>query len=147
MQISEITQPLYYHGSLVYLPVGTILKPRDDYENDWIDTDFYIPLERWRPKNMLAHRESVFMTDNLDDVDLAGGGTEWLMTVKPTNPIQRHDLNWSSEISSLISQGYDQLHPKVKQAAENYWNGIPHTDESIWEYLTPQAKIIKIERY
>ena len=83
MQIYEITQPYYYHGSNIFLPVGTILKPRDDYENDWIDTDFYIPLERWRPKNMLAHRESVFMTDNPDDVDLAGGGTEWLMTVKP----------------------------------------------------------------
>ena len=25
----------YYHGSMKYLEPGTILKPSDDYENDW----------------------------------------------------------------------------------------------------------------
>ncbi len=33
------------------------------------------------------------------------------------------------------------------QAAKNYWNGVPHHDENVWEYLTPKAEILKVEEY
>lgn len=138
---------LYYHGSMNKLPVGTILRPRDDYENDWQNTDFYKPLEKYRPNNMLSHKQSVFMCDNDVDVDLAGGGTNYLFKVKPLGTIQRHDLNWGSEISSLISDGYGIDSPEVVKAAKNYWAGVPHTNESVWEYLTPSAKIVAVEEY
>ncbi len=36
---------------------------------------------------------------------------------------------------------------KVKKAAESYWEGIPHYNESIWEYLTPKAVIVDVEEY
>lgn len=137
----------YYHGSMTELPKGTVLKPRDDYENDWQNTDFYKPLEKYRPANMLSHHASVFMTDNDEDVDLAGGGTEWLFVVEPLGPVQKHDLNWGSEISMLISDGYDINSLEVKQAAQNYWSGKPHPNESVWEYLTPAAKIVSVEPY
>ena len=32
-------------------------------------------------------------------------------------------------------------------AAANYWNGTPHYNEQVWEYLTPFAKIISVEEY
>lgn len=137
----------YYHGSMVDLPVGTILAPRDDYENDWLDTDFYLPLEKYRPKNMLSHRKSVFMCGNDEDVDLSGGGTEYLFTVEPLGKIEKHDLNWSSEISMLISDGHDITDQLVKNAAEKYWDGSPHYNESVWEYLTPKARILTSEEY
>jgi hypothetical protein len=137
----------FYHGSFDNLPVGTILTPRDNYESNWQHTDFYAPLEKYRPSNMLSHRQSVFMCDNPDDVDLAGGATDWLFTVEPQGPVQRHDLNWGSEISMLIGDGYSIDSPEVKQAAENYWAGVPHTDENVWEYLTPAAKITHVEPY
>lgn len=137
----------YYHGSMKELPVGTVLTPRDDYENDWSGTDFYAPLEKYRPANMLSHRQSVFMCDNDEDVDLAGGGTEWLFVVEPQGPVQRHDLNWGSEISMLVGDGYGIDSPEIARAAKNYWAGVPHTDESVWEYLTPAAKIIAVEEY
>ena len=137
----------YYHGSNTELPVGTILKPSPTYENDWSRTDFYQILEDHRPTNILGHKNSVFMCDNPDDIDLAGGGTEWLFTVVPLGPVQRHDLNWSSEISSLMSEGYSATSTEVLKAAENYWNGVPHHDENVWEYLTPSAKIIAVEPY
>jgi len=35
----------------------------------------------------------------------------------------------------------------VKQASLNYWNGIPHTGENVWEFLTPKAQILHVERY
>ncbi len=137
----------FYHGSMDELPVGTTLKPRDDYEQRWSSTDFYAALERYRPANMLPHERAVFMVGDPDDVDLAGGGTEWLFTVKPLGPIQKHDLNWGSEISMLISDGHSIDSPEVKRAADNYWAGLPHQDESVWEYLTPAADIIAVEPY
>jgi hypothetical protein len=146
MKLYEL-ETTYYHGSNEELPVGTILTPRDDYENDWSATDFYHPLEKYRPNNMLAHNQSVFMVTNDDDVDLAGGGTEWLFTVQPIGVVQKHDINWGSEISMLIGDGYNINSPEVKRAAKAYWAGEPHTNESVWEYLTPKAKIIAVEEY
>jgi hypothetical protein len=148
MKYADINEKYYYHGSYDNLPVGTILTPRyDNYEKDWKNTDFYAVLEKYKPKNMLSHKESVFMVDNEDDVDLAGGATDYIFTLKPLGPIQKHDINWSSEISTLISEGYNINSPKVINAANNYWNGIPHHNENLWEYLTTKAIILKVEKY
>ena len=140
-------QKFFYHGSSIYLEPGTVLTPRADYEERWLHTDFYHILEKYRPKNKSAHKDSVFMVDTPDDVDLAGGATDWLMTVEPLGPVSKHDLNWSSEISSLLSDGFGVESNQVKQAAQNYWAGKPHHDENVWEYLTPAAKIFSIEEY
>ncbi len=137
----------FYHGSTDELPIGTILKPRTDYEKNWENTDFYWILENFRPEGMLAHKDSVFMCDNPDDVDAAGGGTEYLFEVQPLGIVEKHDLNWSSEISMLVSEGADELDSRVEDAAYNYWHGVPHPDETLWEYLTPAAKIISVEEY
>jgi len=148
MKLEEITSKRYYHGSYTQLPVGTILNARnEDYEADWKGTDFYNILERYRPEGQLSHKQSVFMCDNPDDIDAAGGGTDWMFTLKALGPVQRHDLNWSSEISVLISDGYAADSPEVKEAAENYWAGVPHHNESLWEYLTPSAQIIAVEPF
>ena len=146
MRLHEIAST-FYHGSMDELPVGTVLTPRDNYEQTWGNTDFYSALERYRPSNMLSHRQGVFMCHDPDDVDLAGGGTEWLFTVVPLGLIQKHDLNWGSEVSMLISDGYAIDSPEVKNAAEKYWAGEPHYNESVWEYLTPSAKITAVEEY
>lgn len=136
-----------YHGSSFKLPVGKILIPRPGYEDRWSHTDFFGPLEFYRPPNKLSHAQSVFMCDNPIDVGMAGGGQEWLFTVIPIGPVQRHDMNWSSEISSLVELGYDLDSPEIVDAAEAYWNGEPSANEVIWEYLAPKAKIIKVEKY
>ena len=141
------SEKIYYHGSSVDLPVGTILSPRDTYEDNWASTDFYTILELYRPPNMLSHKQAVFMCENDEDVDLAGGATDWLFTVKANGPVQKHDMNWSSEISMLISDGYDEDSPEVEEAANNYWSGIPHSSEQVWEYLTPSATILSVEEY
>lgn len=146
MKLLEITKR-FYHGSMERLEIGTILTPRSNYEQNWSNTDFYAALEKYRPINMLGHKNSVFMCDNSDDIDLAGGGTEWLFTVIPLGKIERHDLNWGSEISCLVSDGHSIDSEEVKNAAINYWNGTPHHDENVWEYLTPSAKIVKVEEY
>ena len=40
MRANEITPQKFYHGSMEELPVGTILTPRDNYEQNWSNTDF-----------------------------------------------------------------------------------------------------------
>ena len=154
MKINEVVlyeNELFYHGSCNYLPIGTILKPRHDYEHDWGGTDFYKILEKYRPKNMLAHKESIFMVDNDLDLDMAGGCTDWIFIIKPlTNRIERHDMNWSSEISGIAATYHDSLEreEQLKNAALNYWGGVPYNKgESLWEYLTPSAEIIKVEEF
>jgi len=146
MKVREIT-PTFYHGSMIYLEPGTVLIPNKNYEQNWGNTDFYGILEKYRPNNMLAHKDAVFMVGNDEDIDLSGGGTEWVFIVQPSSRIERHDINWSSEISALVSEGYTATSPEIKTAATNYWHGVPHPNEQVWEYLTPSAKILQVEPY
>lgn len=147
MKIQDLT-PTFYHGSSTYLDPGTILTPRNqDYEQDWQHTDFYNVLEKYRPTNKPAHKNSVFMVADPDDIDLAGGGTDWIFTVQPLGPVSKHDINWSSEISVLKSDGYSDDSSEIQQAAKNYWMGVPHYNENVWEYLTPRAEILAVQDY
>ena len=126
----------YYHGSHTELEIGKSITARSNYEEDWGKTDFYKILEFYRPKHMISHNEGVFMCDNDEDVDLAGGSIDFIYEVKPIGFVEKHDLNWSSEISCLVSEGYPIDSLEIKKAAENYWKGIPHTDENVWEYIS-----------
>lgn len=138
----------YFHGSMDHLDVGFILRGRGKaYERSWANTDFYRVLEDARPHSCLSHAQAVFAVADPDDIDLAGGGTEWVFELQPVGPVSRHDMNWSTEISCLLSDGYSPDSTEVRQAAANYWAGIPHQDESVWEYLMPEAKIILVEPY
>ena len=103
-------------------------------------------LEKYRPPNMLAHKQSVFMCDDPDVIDLAGGGTEWLFEVEPLGVVQRHDQNWWSLMDCLISEGCPKDSEEIEEAANNYWEGVPH-GENVWEYLTPQARILSVDKF
>ena len=138
----------YYHGSEVELPVGTVLQPRSDYKERWGHNDFFQALESNRPANCLPHSNAVFMCDNDEDVDAAGGGTEYLFELRPIGKVSKHDMNWSSQISALVSDGYSLDSDEVKLAAQNYWAGVPHDEcEPLWEYLCEQAEVVAVEEY
>jgi len=138
-----------YHGSAIELPVGLVLTGRgDQYENAWSHTDFYAVLEQFRPAHCIPHREAVFMVADPDDIDLAGGATDFVFELEvDADDVSRHDLNWSSEISMLISDGHVIDSPEVASAAQAYWAGTPHYNESVWEYMTKAARIVRCEPY
>ena len=140
----EQTGKKYYHGSFDKLPVDTILRPQTGYEKNWGGNQFYQVLEKYRPPNMVSHKNAVFMCDNLEDIDLAGGADHFIYEVMPLGPVEKHDLNWSSEISMLADEEGPNQELALKKAAEHYWNGDPHYNESVWEYLTTNAKIIAL---
>ena len=131
----------YYHGSFNDLHVGQILIPTKDYINNWENTDFYYWLEKYRPKEFLAHHESVFMCDNIDDLDNAGAYTDFIFLVKPNSRIEKHDMFWSTAISLALCDQKEENH--IKALASNYWHGIS-SDEPVWEYLTTSAEIISV---
>lgn len=138
----------FFHGSGAELTEGLVLRPRGEaYEADWAATDFYAALERWRPPECLAHRDAVFMVAEIDDIDLAGGSTDWCAEVVPIGPVTRHDLNWSSRISCLVSEGHGIESAEVRSAAEAYWSGLASPDESVWEYMAPAARVLRCEPY
>lgn len=141
---AKALQMTFFHGSMIRLEVGTILLPQEKYAESWGSTSFCDALEHHRPADMIAHKDAVFMCQSDEDVDLAGGGTEWLFEVEPVGKIQRHDLNWSSEISCLTSDGHAIDSDEVKRAAEAYWSGLAHHDENVWEYLAVAARIISV---
>lgn len=135
----------FYHGSSIKLKAGTILSGRgEDYEKKWGNNIEYKILEDNRPDNFLSHKESVFMTDNIEDIDNAGGATDFLFTVKPLGPVEKHDMAWQSEILLAIQSGANLK--EIKGMANKYWEGVA-TENPVWEYLTRKAKIIKVEEY
>lgn len=146
MRYSDLSEAIkhYYHGSGKYLPVGTILTPRSNYEEHWSGPEYAI-LEKYRPSQFLAHADSVFMADNPDDIDALGGETDWLFTVKPNSRIEQHDQSWVSEILIVLDQEPDNT-DKIKEMASKYWNGVS-SGNPVWEYLTPSATIVAVEEY
>ena len=150
MRYFELSESIktYLHGSMTELPVGMILTGRgESYSSDWSNTDFYHILEKYRPSGAISHRDAVFMVGSDEDIDLAGGGTEFIFTLQPLGPVEKHDVNWSSEISMLLSDGFAPDSEEVVKAAQNYWAGVPHPNENVWEYLTTRAKILAVEEY
>lgn len=133
----------YFHGSAVPFEPGATLAPRGGaYEADWSGTDFYAALERWRPPGLLAHRDAVFLLASEDEIELAGGATDWALEVEPLGPVTRHDLNWSAEVAALVGAGAAHDDPAVARAASAYWSGRPHPSESLWEHLAPAARVL-----
>ena len=135
----------FYHASPIPWEEGKVLAGRlDDYEHDWIDTDFYGILEKHRPRDSIGHRDAVFMCDNDDDLDAAGGSTDWVLVVEPLGPVERHDMNWSSAISCAVSDGASEN--EILLFARNYWDGVP-SDDPLWEYLTKSVRVISCEKF
>ena len=132
---------IYLHSSLIELRVGEILTPRESYS--WSNTTFYQTLEKYRPEHMLAHHEAVFMCQNMEDLDNCMEGL-FLFEVMPASRIERHDMQWSTEVSVLVDNSAHE--DALREAAEKYWQGVASHDP-LWEYLTPHATIVSVHDY
>lgn len=134
---------LYMHASYDDLAVGTILRAQQSYEETWGECDFYKKLEKHRPKEMLAQRDSVFLTKSVSALDECGAHESGNMFfVKAQGNVSRHDTNWSSEIAELMAENPKENTLSIARAAKKYWHGIPSETPS-WEYKTTSAKIVK----
>lgn len=137
----------YYLGGSQPLDPGVVIKGRGErFEGKWTEASSFWALERHRPEHCLPHRDSVFLVASVDDIDNAGGCTDWCVEVQPGDRLSRHDLNWSMEVSSLLRGGHGPDSDAVKAAAASYWNGVERGAGSVWEYLTEKAIVIGCSR-
>ena len=72
----------FYHGSSVKLRIGTILEPQLEFYTRRSDVQF---LEKimyaYRSDDKLSRYDSVFLVDNIDDIDSSGGYTDFIYEV------------------------------------------------------------------
>lgn len=133
----------FYHGSKFVFPAGFKLLPsKTGYVNQLENQKIEAIMERYRPKNKLSRFGSVFLVNDPDLIDSSGGYTDHIYIVQPARRLEKSDLSWYSDVSVY---GEDEDSEEVKQAAINYWKGIPYKNQenSLFEYRTPYATIIK----
>ena len=135
--------PFLFHGSYddENIPeVGDTLSGREEeYEKDWQTMGYvYKRLEELRPEDCIAHKNAVFMCDNVQDIDNCGGGTDIVMIVIPYGDVFRHDLSWLT-LAEMALEEND--HEAIDSCIKSYWAG--ERNEGVFEYLARGAFIIK----
>ena len=130
-------------------PEGRILTARPElgYGHDHYNQKFFQFVEMFRPSELIAHMNAVYMVDNKEDLDKCGGNVNYVFVVRPEQPVSRHDMNWITEIFNLLQQVAlpscaEDADVRLVHAAQSYWAGLPHPDGSIWEYLASSAEVL-----
>jgi hypothetical protein len=134
----------FFHGSAKFIKNNTILKPHVDSYVKQVDNDFLEKLmEKYRPEDKISRYDAVFMVDNIDLIDDAGGSTDFIYEVLPKGEIERSDLAWYTEVQAVDEEENEDL---IKEYALNYWNGVKFYDEksSVWEYRAKSAIVIDL---
>lgn len=132
---------ILYHGSSKKFPIGFELLPQTDGYVHSEDTKYEEELiEKYRPSDKLSRKKSVFLVDDKDYIEDAGGYDDFIYEVSYDSIPEKSDLAWYTEMSMTDDESL------IKEYAENYWSGIQFSDSdnSLFEYRVPSAKIIKI---
>lgn len=131
----------YYHGSYDLLDDGTILKsPEKSYTKSEDNTFLEKIMEKYRPEDKISRYNAIFLSDNIDSIDAAGGSTDYVYSVEPIGKIEKSDLAWYTEIQMTDDENLQ------KEYAENYWNGVPFYEKDVrcWEYRVEAAIIVEL---
>ena len=131
----------YYHGSRKKFPNGFLLLPQTDGYLHYPETMVLESIfEKYRPTHKLSRFKSVFLVDNPELCEYAGGYEDYVYLVQPQGVVEASDLAWYTE-----ADGHEDKEEK-KRCALNYWNGVPFTGRAnrLVEYRTPAAKILQL---
>jgi hypothetical protein len=136
----------FFHGSHQAFPLGYTLRPqKNGYCQATENQSFETLVESLRPGDKLSRFKAVFVCDDADLIDAAGGYTDCIYEVEAGIVVERSDLAWLTEASAYFSG--EQHHDLVmaKALIERYWSGEPYkvSKFSCFEYRTPSAKIIQ----
>lgn len=146
--MAQNSPTVFYHASDQFPEIGTVFAGRGEaYDKEWSGVSFYQVLERYRPKGMTAHRDAVFVCNDTETIGLCGGLGESILLMQVDSMVSWHDMNWSMEISSLVSEGFSIESERVRQAAENYWSGFQHPNGPVWEGIADSARVVAVFPY
>lgn len=136
-----------YHGSRRAFPVGFVLLPqRDGYVHQCDTQAFEKLVESRRPRDKLSRYKSVFLTDQIVNIDGAGGYDDVVYAAEPARSPEASDLAWYGEAFCLFVDGTEADMAQVVTQIDAYWNGTPYFDpsRSNMEYRTDAARITAV---
>jgi hypothetical protein len=133
-----------YHGSRKRLKLGTVLRPQEGGYASLPDEDIAPVediLEQHRPEGKIPRRDSVFMVDDPEKVDQAGGYGDQVYVVEPIGAVEASHLGWYGELSVWWM---DMPEDERRTLAEGYWSGdpFPERPRSVYEYRARAAKVV-----
>jgi hypothetical protein len=131
-----------FHGSELELDIGTIvMRPENGYVN--LKEPYEAFLESARPENMISRTEAVFTVGKEDDIDPAGGSTEFVYLVELIGHVQAHDMNWLTEVQICLE---DDDHEGAYLNAKKYWSGeeYPFPENRLVEYIAKSFKVLEL---
>lgn len=134
--------PKLYHGSRGHFDPGFVLKPQvaaDAFDEDVAPVEDI--MEKHRPEGKIPRRESVFMVDDPERVEQAGGYEDHVYIVEPIGAVEASDLGWYGELSVYWM---DMPDDERRGLAEGYWSGdpFPGRPRSLYEYRARAAEVI-----
>ena len=134
-----------YHGSRAEFPPGFVLEPQPGGYATLPDEDIAeveAILEAHRPPHMIPRTEAVFMVDDPDMIDAAGGYDDHVYEVEPSGPAEASDMAWYSELSV---HWIDMPDDERRRLAEGYWSAEPFPDGSrgLFEYRARSATVVR----
>ena len=140
----------YLHGSTKIFGKDFILLPQPDgYANTCETPEFEAYVESRRPSDKLSRLKSVFLSEDADLIDGAGGYTDAIYEVKPLSPPEGSDLAWYTEaFGEFDSKQYGGTYDseKLDSCIDAYWSGIPYSDpeNSNFEYRVSSAQVVRM---
>lgn len=120
----------FYHGSRKLFQKGFLLAPQGDgYVSQDDVKDFEALVESRRPADKTPRSRSVFLVNDPDLIDAAGGYTDVIYQVKSKSTPEESDLAWYSDAFCELDTDQPDL-DLVNNFVDRYWAGTPHSDES-----------------
>lgn len=143
---------IYYHGSRSALPVATILTAQsdgyvqgnshfDEMERETHERCETI-IEHYRPSEAPSREMAVFLVTNPEEIDSAGGYTDYIYVVEPHGLVWKANLSWYSKLYIHCEDETIDL-DECARYARNYWAAAPCDRSDLFEYLVHAAKIVE----
>jgi len=131
-----------YHGSRKKFPPGFKLVPQvgKGYASWHENIQLERFMEEWRPKGKISRFDSVFLVDDPEMCEYAGGYDDHIYLVEPQGQVDRSDLSWYSQVDLFEPGSVSGI-----ECAKNYWNGVPFEDpyHALWEYRCRSAIVLE----
>lgn len=140
----------YLHGSRKLFSKDFVLLPQPDgYVNNCDNLEFETYVESRRPSNKLSRSKSVFLSQDADLIDGAGGYIDAIYEVKPLSHPEASDLSWYSDaFGEFESKQHGGTHDlqKLNACVDAYWSGMPYSnsDQSNFEYRVSSAQVVRM---
>lgn len=133
---------MYYHGSDAKFDIGNSIFPNPNGYTHSAEVKALEDLvEEEKPEHIkFSRRDCVFLCCCEDDIDAAGGYTDYIYTADiGTSPIESSDLSWYTKASIQLCEGDTK---GARESARKYWSG--ECLDGLYEYRTGSFRVIGI---